>query len=205
MKLLELRRTPQSMADYVADLVKKRMKKIGQNGMFADVFQHPTLPNVAVKVYTLADRAYQEFHSWASHNQSNPYVPKFIGKPHEYEVDPEHEDDEPDFGYGIVFMEKLRDIGIPKYNKFWVNVFGEKEARRITSGTFDFDLQWEFEYKEVEKAIEMLGDKDPHLSDILDFIVGSNRKIDLTERNIMLRGNQVVFVDPIAMEYDPYD
>jgi hypothetical protein len=203
MKLFELK-TKQSQDEYLKFLADKQIKALKNGrGTFGDVFQHPTMSDIVVKVFTERDHAYREWYHFCSQNKSNPFVPKFFGNIRDFEFFNSDEDEYDD--YSIVFMEKLRAMNHKQFNKFWNDVCGPELSRKLTSGTFNFESTW-FDSDEALRDLETIMDanviKDDNLFAVIDMIRGSNRLIDLKPDNLMLRGNQIVFTDPIAMEYD---
>jgi hypothetical protein len=187
MKIVELfeAKTDQDIYDYVDDLIDNhKIKKLGM-GDYGVVFQHPSDPNLAVKVMRSDEGNSIAFLKYARKNwKSNPWLPK-IFKIHEYE----HNDSGDQ--YYIVFMEKLKPLPKPKYKEFM-----EKELGIKDEGQSGFYLGNDIGHDTIEDVVKVA--KDKKLKAVLDFISHYEFNTDLGVANLMLRGDQIVFVDPIS-------
>lgn len=192
--LLE-KKTNQSMGGYIDSLLKQKIKKLG-HGSFSNVFAHPSHANVAVKVFVADDWDYREWVKFAQKNQDNPYVPKIFGdikffEPDDFDLDKSNEQDF-DFGgsdFGIVFMEKLAPMSVSQWKKFWKYASNESVTDHIHWAT-------------VAEAIIRHKKSDPDLVKVLKAI---GDRQDIRRPNLMLRGEQVVFTDPMHTMENPFD
>lgn len=155
----------------------KRLKGMGieqlGNGFCANVFQHPTMPDIAVKVVEATDRQFFKFLHWSKRHYWNSWVPKF------YDVT--MVDVVNNKGYGIIFLERLEKIGDAEFQLFLEDtLFCTKKSLTVTC---------------LERAVNMVHDDD--LRSVLHFILVRSKGMDLHQGNFMKRGEQIVFVDPV--------
>lgn len=175
------------------------IKRLGQGG-FARVFQHPTHPDVAVKVFTDSDTAYRSYLKFAQENQGNKYIPKILSV-HRHVNNPKMRDKHRnvdqlvDDKYSIVFMEKLTPSTVQKFRDLETyihNLLGGKSEQSV--------LFLKLTPSEWKKLGEQSEDKDlaafaKYMAKVIkSYSAGS----DLHIGNIMLRGNQPVFTDPTS-------
>lgn len=187
MKLQEL------LLEEKFDAYVKRLKdtlnvtRLGK-GAWGQVFQHPKMPNVAVKVFH-SDPKYNRFIRWAQKHQNNRFIPKVIDV-----VDVNSNDGK----MSIVFFEKLTPA---------TDTAVKKELNRIRKilGISAIGRQFKnfnaFTPAEWEQMAEQT--KDADLAEFAQWMVANvtSRKkptIDLHNKNVMLRGSQLVFTDPAA-------
>lgn len=178
-----LKLTAERYGEYLERLTDDLNVKSLGSGAFAEVFQHPTLKNVVVKVLR-KDPNYLRYAEFCRARPRNPWLPKIaaitpvqiVGSPHAH----------------LVFLEKLnrgtlrairelkksltKDYGLPVTadDKSW---FTAKGWRNLAERTKDKGL--------AEFAL-FAGDPKNH------------RRLDLHEGNLMLRGTQLVFTDPLS-------
>jgi hypothetical protein len=195
MKVQELL-AEESLRDYLIRLVDKEgITKLG-GGAFSQVFQHPQFHNVVTKVYTAKDRKYATYATWCQANQSNPYVPQII--------------EQLPFTHGkqkyiILFMEKMTPLkNEAQLFRAWVRALklpkdgphNEEILEHFSNYVEDSDSG------ELAKGVKLafeLGYGDANLVKIWNHILTYGVKnIDLHEGNMMLRGRQLVFTDPVA-------
>lgn len=170
--------TAETFKDYAARLEKSGIKSLGE-GSFGKVYQHPTYNNVAVKIVR-KDPANAKWLSFCVANKGNPYLPKLYGV--------QSLDLEGSKHAYAVFMEKLNPCPIgawlalktklaPTYSEEW---FLHVNSPRV----------W---------ARLVTKEKEPNLLAVATFFsrqpLGS---LDLNQSNLLLRGKQIVFVDPVS-------
>lgn len=179
------------LKDYVKRLKKLGIKQLG-SGNFADVFQHPTMPNVVVKLLTESDKGYEAYVKFSQKNKSNKYVPKILQV---VEADKAF-DKKGEYDMGdlrLIFMEKLEPIHYNKYVDFGehiLKVSGVK-APNVEKALMDVNT-W-------KKAAAQK--KDPDLAAIAKFIVktqGGAVQLDMHDGNMMMRGSSVIITDPFS-------
>lgn len=172
------------------------IKRLGHGG-FARVFQHPTHPEVAVKVFTDGDTAYRSYLKFAQENQGNKYVPKILSV-HRHVNNPKMRDKDRnidqlvDDKYSIVFMEKLTPITNQKFDDLEVHIGDLLGGQSVKLKALS-PGQW-------KKLSEQTTDKD--LAAFAKFMTRVLRSYsagsDLHMANVMLRGSQPVFTDPTS-------
>jgi len=189
MRVCELL-TEEPLAAYVSRLAKKHgIKELG-SGMFSKVFQHPKLGDVVVKVVSNRDRNFLRYLTWAIEHQDNPYVPKLL----DLRVQPGRKQGK----YTIVFMEKLRPITPSRLRPKLAKLFGREDAFKLLSSD-----RADVTYRLLRRAVEG-GDLDPHLEELIKYLLDEHEQFDMHEGNFMLRGNQLVFTDPVYSDFN-YD
>ena len=180
-------KTNQTFSDYI-DFLGTQVTLIG-DGAYAFVFNVPKNKNIVAKVFKPSeDEAYFTYLEWCLKNQHNPYVPKI----HDVFIfDQTYSEDE----IGIVFMERLKSITIKKYGQFAKNIMHQ---HNIGAGAKDFrDILCSFSDKDWGKICRS---KDRNLAAFAKFM---NRELkggygnDCHDGNLMLRGDQVVFIDVV--------
>ncbi len=184
MKVAELFLVEETLKDYSDRLVKTlNVKRLG-SGAYAHVFQHPAFSNVVVKVFTARDKTYKRYLAWCLKHQNNKYVPKII------EAVP-FKSDTGD-AYTIVFMQKMTKVSESKFGDWLESMFGEKIA-----AIYHDDEDWSKLYAAIHKASAKI--KDADFKEIWDHVLSyGEHRLDLHAGNIMMRGNQVVFSDPVG-------
>lgn len=178
MRLDELVITGRNRSNYVRHLKDTlNIEHLGA-GFSADVFAHPVDANIAVKVVDDGDITYLKYVDWIKQHPNNPFVPKIYGVEDVKIAQPDDEE----VGYKIIFMEKLRNMSQVAYERFIMKTFGTP-AEDLTED-------------DVKQQTEIELDLD--LKELLEFITSFEDSTDFHSGNFMLRGNQVVFVDPLA-------
>lgn len=204
MKVVELLQE-EDYDSYIARLVKSLgIKQLG-TGYYGKVFQHPVYHNVAVKIY-LKDPAYDAYIKWCLENQGNKYIPRIIDVVQYVDKDtPTHR-----LGakYKIVFFEKLSKALAEKIKEavreivkkvldagFDITDSGTRNGKFFTSCTKFGDFYYD-DWRSIAKA-----KIDPDLTAFAEFMASSRsspRRLDMHNANVMLRGNQIVFTDPVS-------
>lgn len=184
----------ETLNSYVKRLKKLGIKTLGR-GQYADVFQHPTMPDVVVKLLTDNDPCYEAYVEF-SRKTRNKYTPKILDVVSaDQAFDVKGKDDLGDLR--LVFMEKLEPL---HYNRFID--FGE-HVGKLAGFKSRFDI--ESALMDVETWIKVSKQKvDPDLAKLAKFLVKINKtgvkgsQLDLHDGNMMVRGTQVVITDPFA-------
>lgn len=172
--LSEVVNTKTKLKDYVLQLTDKYKIKLLGRGVGGHVFQHPTMPDVAVKVCTAKDVNYMKYAKYCMKHSLNPWVPKIM---HIEDVANSSGD------YHIVFMEKLRSISMREFSEFLEDVLSIDHLKPTDD--------------EIHDAASMKhGDSD--LQSLLRYLVSFDDALDFTAQNFMKRGKQIVFVDPLG-------
>lgn len=187
----------ESMISYLTRLKKMGIKQIG-TGNYAHVFQHPTMPDVVVKLLTESDPGYESYVKFCQRNQSNKYCPKILEV-----VDASKVFDTSlmysQRGLHLVFMEKLTPITKAEYVKFFRYM-----ASLYGSTLLVNDHRIAFEYMRPESFWKSLASqsKDVDLAEVASFILNAfhnpSLTVDLHDANIMKRGKQIVITDPFS-------
>lgn len=170
------------------------IKRLGK-GAFSHVFQHPTHPDVAVKVFTSSDEAYAAYLRYVQKRQHNKYLPKILSV-HEHTHVPSKDDTRSevdrlvDDKYTIVFMEKLRPAT-------------EKDVQVFLDHVQDLIGVKYTSMQAIGEKWQDLADQtqDPDLAQLAKAMVVMNNRyfVDLRgEKNVMMRGKQIVFTDPVS-------
>jgi hypothetical protein len=184
--------TAETYKDYIEILKRKYKLRVLGDGAFGTVFQHPTLKNVAVKVYRQVKwMSATKWLEWCKKHPENPYVPKI------YKVDSLQIEQE---GYqrylhNVVFMEKLSRVS----STFVDEVLQKTGAStHVLYKTVDEGrLVYEF-YSDSRKNVRTL--KDKKLAEVLlaiDQFGDQSDGTDLRYSNFLRRDQQLVFVDPV--------
>lgn len=183
MKVAELFLAEETLKDYSERLISTlNIKKLG-SGAYAHVFQHPAFRNVVAKVFTNKDATHRKYLTWCMQNQNNKYVPQIISMvPVKSETDDK---------YNIVFMQKMSKVSSNRFGNWLGDYFGEDAEDAYE------DEDWEEIYRLMNNGIRF--SKDADLKSIWAHIksYGANR-FDLHADNVMLRGQQIVFSDPVG-------
>lgn len=165
-------------SQYAKRLMLKGVKSLGR-GAYARVFQHPSQEHVAVKVLIKPDPDYVQYAEIAMKTK-NPWFPRV------------HAISQVQYKRGannILFMEKLRkasndDIRLATQKI----VAGISSLSQFTSFVNFSPNTW----KRVSRRTT-----DPKVKELADVMVKLNCG-DFHNANVMMRGNQLVFTDPVA-------
>lgn len=160
--------------DYLSRLRKLSIQELG-SGSFGTVFQHPEFSNVAVKVVR-KDAAYLKFVKFAIDHPTNKYLPRIAA------VDKVKFDNGPD-GY-LVFMERLSQADFAVKEEFF-----NKLPYELHSTVYRLSKEgWAL----LSKS------KDHDVAIVAQYMLKNWANLDLTDQNLMQRGRQLVFSDPVA-------
>lgn len=189
MKLLKLV-TAEPYKDYIERLVDKEGLTRLAGGNFSDVFQHPTRSNMVVKVFA-DDPGFEKYLEWAQKNQSNPYVPKIetvVFKNQKDSVFKNKYYKGRSFTYTFVFMEKLAPLNWMPMKEWLESLPRVNPNLSIHFEDLNFKVIWQNIHDDTT---------DSNLKTFAQFLLSWPRHLDMKEANVMLRGKQVVFIDPI--------
>ena len=178
----------ESYTEYVTRLVRNlHLIKLGK-GANATVFQHPRDPTVAVKVFSTYDKYFQEYIKWVRKNQRNVFAPKLKGKATVY-----MRKNSP--GIGILFMERLTPVTKEDERK-WTQYFASFIHHRYPGDSYVRfgSLMNKGDLEELATNPEVPKD----VKDIFKFLRQHEPRLDPSSANFMLRGDQLVFTDPLA-------
>ncbi len=186
--------------EFIDDYIK-RLKKEGAKllsvGTYATVFVHPKQPNVVVKLFEPKfGKNYLDYVEFCRYQvENNPWVPKFYGMNVRSVSD--YEGNERPVAF--VFMEKLKRATQGDLDKMEATIIansrlGADSFERYRSNTpnakFSFSYGW---WKVVAMTRK---DTDPLLP-IAEFLKDAPF-LDIHPGNVMMRGKQWVFTDPVA-------
>ena len=143
--------------------------KIG-SGTFAMVYGSAKYP-YALKVFT-RDSAYEKWYEFCKHRQDNKYVPKIKGRMVTVLRHPTN----PQNSVFAARIEKLEPFDWKKCNE---------DSYRFVMG---FNDQW--------KELSKLKNIDIDLAEVCYELLTTKEYLDLHYHNIMMRGDQVVVIDP---------
>ena len=168
--------------DYLKRILRDKIQVLG-SGAEGTVFQHPTHPNIVVKIAPRFSGSY----SWAEESKKHKDNPFFLRIHGIFEVKLRHTRQGNEIGYCLIFMEKLKPIT----NALTLDaIFGAAFLEWLQQS---HNPKRSLFLKYVEEV------KDPDAKVALVTIVlhrPSHILVDITYSNILLRGNQPVFVDP---------
>lgn len=185
----------ESMQEYVQRLSKQGVKKLGGGG-YAMVFQHPTMPNVVVKMLNVGDPGYEAYLEYCQgKGKGNPYCPKILQTVYAKDV---FEDDFTK-NLRLIFMEKLKPLTKKDYD-----AFGNHCAKLMgTPDVWQDDGPSMFEWWSTWVCLGLQKD-DKDLAALAKYLVKvhikSNERLvfDVHGENIMKRGSQIVITDPFS-------
>ena len=198
-ELFETKISTETLQGYLKRLFDLKLKQLGY-GRYARVFQHPELPDVAVKIYSAErDDGYKAYLQWCLKNQSNKFVPKVLSTK-KFDVEDKITSDytTPKWDrwktINIVFLEKLKPISKEEYVAFeamlckLVGRTPSKPGREL--GNLDPDDWKKIETTTKDKDLAILA---AYMSKNARYGLGS----DINKSNVMTRANgQVVITDP---------
>lgn len=171
---------PDTQEDADKILNKAGYKRLG-HGSFGAVYEKG---DKIIKTFTSQDAAYLLYIKEVLKHKNNPHFPKIYGKP--IRITSEY--------YGIK-IEKLKpgtDIRYDYIREYIINVNYVNQKQMSELRFYDYVKQFGKPFEEACKVIANLLNNNPSM------------KIDLYHgnENIMMRGNTIVFVDPV---YDDKD
>lgn len=197
------RLTAEAYFDYIKRLQSLGYTKLGSASM-ASVFLSPVDPNVAVKVFKTQDAAYRQWLEVIASYPNNPYLPK-ITSTHYFKNSP---------GIGIAFMERLHPM--PKTNKewwrldqvlrnhiphtSWMQHLASPDRKQPHVLAVCPSSGWPLVVRAAEAACKA-GEVKPEFVQALKLIFKASKGplnfVDIYHSNVMLRGPQLVFTDPV--------
>lgn len=210
--MIDEAKNPEYYRDYLARLKNRGIKTLG-SGLHAEVFQHPTMPDVVVKMFDATDRAYMHWLRTIVRIQNNKYVPKIIptvnGKfIHSYLRPGGSASTIPistTYRYYFIFMrryEPMTSWGMGEFSNYIVSTIPEvhdSRAMRLRDSIKHY--QYIPKYAENWKLIADYS-TDSELRQIAEILykADDNYALDLHEGNVMWDSklNTVVFTDPLA-------
>jgi hypothetical protein len=174
---------PQKLGDATRILTDAGYWLIG-TGSFGSVFYKDGQKSV-LKLFKTSDRAYRAFVDMARQHQDNPYFPKFSRNA--VRINDE---------YSAVRTELLRVAYDTNFIKFVSSYITFSEGRKPD----DID-----EADTLNMAIDWLKTQPASLTEackILQQVIRDHDfHLDLHDKNIMKRGTQIVFIDPLWLGY----
>jgi hypothetical protein len=209
--MIDEAKNPEYNRDYLARLKNLGIETLGR-GLHAEVFQHPTMPDVVVKMFDATDRAYMHWLRTIVRIQNNKYVPKIIptvnGKfVHRYLRHGSSASTIPTstaHKYYFIFMRRYDPISreqIAEFSDYIVSTMPEVRgvhAMRLRDSIKQY--QYIPKYAESWKLIADYS-TDPELRQIAEILykADNNYVIDLHEGNIMWDSKlkTVIFTDPL--------
>ena len=200
--------TAETLEQYLHFLRKQDIKKLGRPGLSAVVFEHPTMTNVAVKVIVSSDPYYLRYVEFCKKHPNNPWLPKILSGPETrlLDVDDDWNDKPSKDRKGIsikqkvifIFLEKLRSsTPLDRANAvehFWDLLKEQTDDPANFPKFIRFSDFGPGDWKILSKQT-----KDPHIAALADFLYRFDKYLDLHSDNLMLRGSQLVFSDPVSL------
>lgn len=195
MKVAHLLEEPKDK--YFDRLVKTlNIQKLG-SGAFGTVFQHPVYKNVAVKILnSQLDPRFAKYIEWCTKHQDNPWVPKIVGIERMKMPDTRGYDEQEQM---FVFLEKLTkasESDVASAVKKFVSAVPVKDRTQgivDAQRTGDFRKLKQQDWKTIAKyATGDIQTMAARFAQIVD------KHLDIHYKNVMMRGNQLVFTDPTS-------
>ncbi len=196
-------------SEYIKRLKDMGIKPLGK-GAFSDVFQHPTMPDVAVKI-AVWNPGFMDYVHLCQQHPSNPYLLKILdvhdnpmGEGFNFEGDA---GDRPGrlgrTSSTIVFVEKLTPATKEQLKIFMAyceSLIGIKPTGHT------FDEMHGYDKEKTQKAFWSKLSKQTKDRNLQQFALWfmnaltrhNNRIPDMHDENIMMRGSQPVFSDPVS-------
>lgn len=168
----------ETYSGYLKRLHALDVKILGE-GAFSVVYQHPKDPDIVVKVVR-ADAMYRNYTKFCLASPYNPWVPQV----HHFET-LSFRDTKKAY---VVFMEKLRHVEPGTLSTFKHSLekeFGVKLTSRLT---------W---FTQAGWGKIAANTKDKNFAALADYL-STTKRLDLVHNNVMCRGHQLVFTDPVA-------
>lgn len=186
--------TAETLEQYLQFLTKQRIKRIGR-GLSSAVFNHPTMPNVAVKMIVSKDPYYLRYVEFCKKNPGNPWLPKILGGPETRILDFEKDgvSAAPVLKQKVifVFLEKLKPA---TFNDIKASVTYFSTLASLNSGLRFFADFGPGDWSALAKQT-----KDKNVAALASFLVRFDYDyLDLHKGNFMMRGRQLVFLDPVS-------
>ena len=172
---------PEDMGEAQAILEKAGYEKYGE-GWYAAVYAKPGADHV-LKLFSVRDRSYPKFVNMTI-QRPNIHFPKFKGKMMKITND-----------YYAIRMEMLTRFGEENQQL--------KQIRDYIYGyaTYGRSYSDNIRGQEVIKGIDQVEETQPDIKKacefIADLIANGDVGLDLHKHNLMMRGNTIVFTDPV--------
>lgn len=172
--------------EYIKRLLKLGIKQLDRTHSRGGVFSHPTMPNVVVKIASTHSSAFgksvaYDWYRWAKAHSSNVWVPRVYNLT--------KLDIEGHVEWYACMMERLNKA--PK--GALRSLIAKKSLQKVIvydpdTMSYDIDKRYLKDIKEQDLKVAL--EKIERLS--------REDKCDLADQNIMLRGKQIVFTDPVV-------
>jgi hypothetical protein len=172
---------PDSIENAEEVLKKAGYEKLGE-GYYAAVYTKGNADHV-LKLFSVRDRSYPEFVNMTI-QRPNTHFPKFKGKMMKVTNE-----------YYAIRMEKLTSFGEENQQL--------KQIRDYIYGyaTYGRSYSDNIRGQQVIKEIDQVEETQPGIKKacelIADMIANGNVALDLHKHNLMMRGNTIVFTDPV--------
>jgi hypothetical protein len=178
----------ETVQQYIDRLKELGIKSLG-DGSFAEVFQHPTMPNVVVKLLYEDDPGYLKYLKFCQgKGKGNPYCPKIlqvVQAKDAFDITTRIGENLPNLH--LVFMEKLKPINNTQYASF-VALLHKSSGMRLSPE--DRELWFHLSRQIIDKDLAV----------VARFIYATSAKedLDMHTGNVMKRGTQWVITDPFS-------
>lgn len=172
----------ETITEYRKRLREMGIKRLG-GGLFSTVYQHPTLPNVAVKMIVRNDPKYIEYAQKCA-GLDNPWLPKIYGIEYAKVLKRGKE-----ITVAFVFLERLKRASRVEQRQAAKKITGEDYVSR------GYDPHWtSFNWRRISTI-----HKDEHVKTVARLLDDIDVN-DIHKGNVMMREDQLVFTDPVASE-----
>lgn len=214
MKLRDL--YEETASQYEDRLIKTLgIKRLGA-GVFSSVFEHPVYHNVVVKVVRRVDDAYLRYAEWCmQQGTSNPWLPWIISmvpvtldyEAHEMYGKPNPKVPVPKgkflphgrFTGGntfIIFMQRM-EKAYKENIRDAIDYIATTLPEDVVEGLYLYDRRSFLTFDQEDWYGIAKHTTDKHLAAFARMAVAEGFD-DIHDGNVMMRGNQLVFVDPVA-------
>lgn len=176
----------ETVDQYKSRLRRLHVKKLG-SGLFSTVYAHPQHESVAVKAVFEDDPMYMRFARAAKKHQSNPWFPKIFDitrckMEDSYYGGP--------INVNFVFLERLQRAkrnDIKRAVRHIIDTSDVDDYRIRTFTDFSTDTWEDISRSSVDEHVRALAK-----------VLASAEAEDIHSANVMMRGDQLVFTDPVA-------
>ncbi len=171
----------ESSNQYLRRLKTLNIKRLGK-GRYSAVYAHPTLNDTAVKVIYDPDPQYVKFAKRCM-RLNNPWLPRI------YAIEKVHFADSVSH---IIFMERLEKPTVSQIKKACEKVQNGLEAHFKVPPPHRFSSFFRSHWIRISQTAN-----DQQIRQLAKIMcaVGAN---DIHDGNVMMRGDQLVFTDPVA-------
>ncbi len=142
-------------------------------GLCSIVYQHKD-PSKVIKVFDDSD--YLEWVKFSMAHKNNPFVPKVYSLK---KVETQH----------VVVLEKLLPVTQVELRNFFITLANQYDLRLNPANRF---ISW---FTEAE--LRLIGKDKNHLAEVCAWFADRVPLLDLHTDNVMKRGPQIVFADPV--------